>query len=820
MKLISLYLVIILSVFGILANRNFKAAKASGYNYAAAWKNEAEYENKGLPESALKQVNEIYTRAKSENNSQQFIKSVVFILKLTDYKQEDALIKNLNRLENEAAEASFPAKQVLHSMLAEMYWNYYQSNRYSFSQRTQTVNFKNDDISTWSLEKIVEETIRNYQLSLENEDQQKLVNIDSLNEILIRGNDLGRAYRHTLYDFLAHRAVDFYMGEEPGLTTPAYVFTINSPDYLKDAKTFSSLSIKTKDSMAYKYYALKIFQRLISFHLNDDKPEAMVDVDLKRLQFVYQHAVLSNKQELYLKALEDLEQKSISAPISTIVTYKIAQVWSEKGNLYKPLHSDDHKWDNKKACEICESAIKRFPESDGAAMCFNLQQQLHEKALSAKIEKVNIPELPFRALVTYKNLDSLSWRIIKVDREEVEAQRYRWLRDYNVDREEKFLEYFLAKDPVKSGFISLPDDEDLQQHAVEIKLDAIPLGDYMVLFSPDPSFSILNNNITHAYTTISNLSFINRNLDNGSTEIYTLNRTTGDPIAGLNAQIYFTKYISGKYEQVKGDSYLSDNDGSLNIPNLNKDRPNEYSYAFFIDFSWKNDKLSTRDIDPYSSGYGGYITQYPHDKPSRYSHTFFFLDRAIYRPGQNIYFKGLLYSTNNKTPQLITKRSVNVTFYDVNDQVVAQKDLTTNEYGTFNGSFTAPSSGLTGQMRLQANDDEGSNVYFSVEEYKRPKFEVGFDTVKGSFRLGENIEVTGKALAYSGANIDDAAVKYRVVRQARFPYWWWCWFGYYPVSPEMEITNGITNTDAEGKFTIDFKAIPDESVDKKVRTCF
>src|ERR1035437_1167042 len=59
------------------------------YDYAASWQKVQDFENQGLPESALKVVNEIYTSAKTENNASQLVKSVMYILKLTEYKEEE-----------------------------------------------------------------------------------------------------------------------------------------------------------------------------------------------------------------------------------------------------------------------------------------------------------------------------------------------------------------------------------------------------------------------------------------------------------------------------------------------------------------------------------------------------------------------------------------------------------------------------------------------------------------------------------------------------------------------------------------------------------
>jgi uncharacterized protein YfaS (alpha-2-macroglobulin family) len=786
-------------------------------NYTVSWGKVKEFEDKGLPESALKVVNDIYAMAQTEHNSPQLVKAVIHILKFTQYKEEDAFVKNLNKLKAETEMAVFPARPLLHSMLAELYWRYYEANRFRFRQRTATTNFINDDISTWSLDKIVEESVRNYQLSLQSSDRSKTVNIDIYEDILNRGNGKGRAIRPTLFDFLANRAVDYYMGDEPSITKPAYSFSLNAADYFKDADDFSRLDIVSKDSLSYKFQALKLFQSLISFHLRDEKADALVDVDLKRLQFVKQNSILSNKQELYLGALSRLEQRILSSPASAMVTYFIAQEWAETGRLYDPVRSAAHKWDLKKANDICQTAINRFPESGGGMLAINLQYDIHRKTLSAETERINVPNLPFRALISYGNFTNLQWRIVKTSREEVKAEREKWANVYAANKDEKFLAHFIEKSPVKSGNISLPDDKDFQKHSVEVKIDGVPPGDYLVLFSPDATFKTSGNSLAYTFTTVSNLSYIHRNLDDGSTEFYVLNRTSGEPIQGATAQVLFNTYNakSRGFDDVKGDTYLSDARGMLTIP-FQKSGQGNYNQAYVTDFSFGNDKISTRDADDND----GALWQQQQAAPPKQSQTIFFTDRSIYRPGQTLYFKGILFSTDGKTPEILTRQKQTITFYDTNDQVVSSQDVVTNEYGTFNGTFTTPSSVLTGQMHLQVNDNQNSSFYFSVEEYKRPKFEVKLDSLQGSYRLGDEIKATGAAMTYSGAVIDGASVSYRVVRQTIIPLWWKYWYGYYPSTPEMEITNGQATTDANGKFVINFRAIPDESVDKKTSPVF
>jgi uncharacterized protein YfaS (alpha-2-macroglobulin family) len=819
MRIFSTIVVTLSLLLGSYAVMNHKTQQpVKKFDYAASWNKVQEFEDQGLPESALTVVREIYASAREENDAQQLIKAMIFKMKYTDYKEEDSFVKNLNNLEEEIKTAEFPVKPLLHSMLAESYWNYYRNNRYRFDDRTETVGLENDDIATWSLSRIVHETMKNYRLSLEDADRSKKVNVNLYEEILTTGNAKGRSCRPTLYDFLAHRAVDFYMDEEPSLTQPAYVFTINSAGYLKDAEAFSRLSITTKDTSSFKYHALKIFQDLIRFHLDDTDDEALVDVDLKRLQFVSEYLTLPDKPDLYLEALQQLEQKTIKSPVSTRVTCRMAELWREKGGQYNALQSDDHKWDLQKAYDLCETALRRFPGSDGAALSFNLQQELKQKGLSVTIEKINVPDNPFRALVTYRNFTGLHWRMVQVTREEVKAERKKWKNNYEVDQEEKFLAHFLSKPALKTGVLNIPDDGDFQEHSVEIALAGLPVGDYIVIFSPGADFALSGNSFTYAFTTISDLSYVHRNLDDGSTELYVLNRTTGDPVPGAGVTVFSRVYNARIRDYaVERSSFVSDINGYCKIPY----RKNEGSYqrgSLGFEITLGRDKINTADIDSYYDQ--GQISQYPYRKPDPSTRTTFFLDRSIYRPGQTLFFKGLVVQSDEKDPRVITRQKYTVTFYDVNQQVVANQDVVTNDYGTFNGSFVTPSSGLTGQMHLQINDNRSSTAWFSVEEYKRPKFEVKFEPVKGSFKLGETIKATGQAQAYSGARIDGATVSYRVVREARFPWWWWCWHGYYPESPRMEIANGIATTDAEGKFTIEFKAIPDESVDKKSEPTF
>ena len=153
-----------------------------------------------------------------------------------------------------------------------------------------------------------------------------------------------------------------------------------------------------------------------------------------------------------------------------------------------------------------------------------------------------------------------------------------------------------------------------------------------------------------------------------------------------------------------------------------------------------------------------------------------------------------------RNTNVLSNQSTEVTLYDNNGQKISSQKFTTNEFGSFAGTFTLPQNILTGSIRL-ANGT--GDRYFRVEEYKRPKFEVSFDTLKKEYALNETVTVKGNANAYAGYTLNDAKVKYRVLRQVRWPYYW-MYDMWRPMSPPVEIANGTATTDANGNFSISF----------------
>jgi len=155
-------------------------------NYENAWIKIDSMIGVGLSQSALAEVMKIYIAAKAENNAPQFVKAIMYKMKLQNNYQEDSYENSIKDLKSEITTAAFPIKPILHSVLAEMYWRYYSINRWKWSQRTETVNFKEDDMQTWDLKKLVKEVIYNYVMSLKDVDNLKKTNLGIYDNILVK----------------------------------------------------------------------------------------------------------------------------------------------------------------------------------------------------------------------------------------------------------------------------------------------------------------------------------------------------------------------------------------------------------------------------------------------------------------------------------------------------------------------------------------------------------------------------------------------------------------------------------------------------------
>ncbi len=786
-------------------------------SFEVEWKQVEQDEQKGLPKSAFSKVSEIYVKAKSEENHSQIIKCVLHKLKYIGQIDEEAFEKAILEIQKEIKISKPVTKQILYSILGEVFSQYYQNNAYTINQRTETKDFKPEKLASYDAKKLIEATVEYYIKSTENLEETKKIELTQIEEILnYKGSPVpnGRYLRPTLYHFLMDRAINYFSTNDHSLIKPADTFLLNKEEYFSLSRDFIKLDLKNQDPVAYKFYALKLFQDFSKENIS--RKEILQDIELKRFGFVFNHSNLENKDEIYIEALERLERRNRKDEFSTEVSFVLAShLFNKSEKFYQTKNPKDGVF-AKQAFQICEDAIERFPKSIGANNCLNLKNRILQKAISVQVEKNHIPNKPIKALLGFKNISETNLKIYKVNKEIIsevkkEFQALFKKQNYYPNYHEVIYKYFKDKKEFLTEKYEVLDKKDYLLHKTEIKIPELPKGDYLVLFSLNDEFNQNKNILAHSFIQVTNLSLVDTQNKNGEFEGFVLNRSTGQPLekAEIIPYHYYYDNSKNKYISEKEKLIYTDKNGYFKLP-TNENQSKQYK----LNINFKEDEL--KSIDEYNNPYQEDIFNVYSSKYRQYENLFtrdtIFLDRAIYRPSQPIYYKGILIEQRNDKSEIKPNTPIEVYFYDVNSQLIATDKKTTNEFGTFSGSFTAPIGVLNGRMSIRTN--YGSHTEVTVEEYKRPKFEVKFDDIKGTYKPGDKVKLSGFAKAFTGANIDNAKISYRVMRTANFP-WWWHYFRSYNFSQSsMEIKNGELKTDDQGKFEIEFEAIPDSTVEK------
>lgn len=794
----------------ILVSVHHLSAQQKMTDYTSLWKKiDSLINKKGLTQSALAEVNKLYAFAKKENQDAQVIKALIYRTSLQENTEEQADNKTVKALEDEINTAAEPAKSILNSLLAEKYLNYFQQHRYQLYDRTNTTTRNKQDIATWSADDLHATISALYLASLDNQKLLQQTKLEPYDAIIVKGN--ARYLRPTLYDLLAHRALDYFKNSERDISKASYAFEVDNPAYFSAADGFAKLVIRTADSTSLYHKALLIYQQLLIFHTNDEKPDALIDADIDRLQFVQSYGVMEAKDSLYEKALNTITSKFPNLPAAAQAYYLVAELHAGKADQYRPLTTDEKdavKGDYMIAANICKQILQQKVESEGKANCFNLLQRIEKKELNLTTEKVNLPQQPFRTLVSYRNFSKLYFRVIQLSDEDKKNLVNRY--------DDNYWNKLVNLKALRNWNQDLPATIDYHKHNAEIKIDALPVGQYLLLASTNADFTFAKNPLAAQYFYVSAISYINNNQD-----YFILNRETGQPLAGATVQAWWTEYDynTRNNKKVKAETQVADKNGWLRLSK----KPGNQQRNLQLEISITGDRLFMDE--PQYIYYREEDSGTPQLNASQFekekARVFLFTDRSIYRPGQTVYFKGIAVTNDFTTKKIKVYSGVSTKIFlrDANGEDVDSMELKTNEYGSYSGKFVLPQGVLNGAFSVADETLDGTQE-ISVEEYKRPKFAVEYDTLKGSYKVNDSIAITGLAKAYAGNNIDGAQVKYRVQRVARFIYPWLYWKWGYPRTRDMEIAHGVATTNADGKFTITFKAIPDLSIRKELEPVF
>ncbi|MFQ6102069.1 MAG: Ig-like domain-containing protein [Anaerolineae bacterium] len=195
-----------------------------------------------------------------------------------------------------------------------------------------------------------------------------------------------------------------------------------------------------------------------------------------------------------------------------------------------------------------------------------------------------------------------------------------------------------------------------------------------------------------------------------------------------------------------------------------------------------------------------------------------YTDRPIYRPGQTVYFRGIIRAEDDVRYSLPSAGSVDVTIYDGAGEQVYQEELELDKFGAFHGELLLAEGATLGEYAINATfGTESFYADFTVAAYRPPEFEVTVTPEEAELAAGQATEASIAVRYFFGGPVADASVEWNVLsapyrfEPAQFGRYdftdednpWvcrWCWW-WEPPAPEV-ILSGAGQTDDDGNLTI------------------
>lgn len=749
-------------------------------DYAQLWKKALKAAADGLPKTAFEIADAIRNKALSEKNNTEFIRALLFQSGQMASYEENHLSKAIIKAQEQLPLLDKPSAALMHSLIAEMYWFYYQQNRYQILDREAVSSLPPPtDLREWDASHFRNTISYHYEQSLNAQSAMDTIALEHWRDILESTDKEQFVLQPTLFDFVAGRALNYYRNRDAALGNVA----ADKPNLPESVWTplASFVASNLPFSSDQNLQELRLIKKLLLSNLRSDHLTALLYNDIQRFNFLKDYASNNPKTDsIYFAALGELQEAYSEHEASALVAAARASFLIGNENVEQNNFAQ--------ALKICDQTIEAWPQSRGASQCRQLSETIRAKELSITVQRVVLPARPIALRMSYRNVTDPSFRIVSISSSTL--TRIMELPDENMR-----LQALVNLNPLVEKNMSLPFEPDYRQHSTIIDLPPLPPGLYLLLASDTKQFN--TGGITTFLTfQVSRLSFISRK--NGSDNLFfLLDRESGKPVAKAQIRVMGREYDYRKrqFNTIEKIRLVTDSKGSFQF---GPEQINDQRQAYFIE---AYDRTDTLFSDNYFDVNVLTATELEQQR------SWFFTDRSIYRPGQTVYFKGISLKRKGNGPwQTVNEASTRLKFFDANGREVQQIERVSNHCGSFEGSFTIPQNQLPGIWRI---GNEAGSTTIEVASYKRPSFEVSLKIGGQQYRLGENVNVEGKAKAFAGYSLDSVRVSYRVLRSLVMPYRGYWWLPPYK-QDKIVVAQGSLQTDRKGDFNLRFDALGGE----------
>ncbi len=555
----------------------------------------------------------------------------------------------------------------------------------------------------------------------------------------------------------------------------AKLLKLTPDEFLRDSTNPNNISLNLRN-------ASKLFRLWGAY--NSNNPQAFYFVETVARKYFYnrciQNTEIKKLYEVYLRKL----LLSPYAGVKAHAVYQLSLFLNSEALKYNSFNNiEDYYYRNTNSVKTFDTAFRFYYTK--ALQLYHQNEQLLDsfsfvkKILAKMKEKILLPQVSIETeqrqlpgdsiavFLKFKNVPVVYFSAVKI------SAMFTFSSS-----EENNIRYFKNLPAINNQFISLPVTNDYQMHNTHLKLAPLSAGRYALMYST--SASAKDATITsYIILDVTNIAVINND-----ERVFVLNRTTGFPLTNTTVQMRYKK------QPILSAPKKVNKEGWVIIKGKNIER--------IIAINEKDTTVETinepeNDLpeEVYNKEDGDELIDYYDDNIKLYM----FTDRAIYRPGQTMHYKGIFLTRNPFTgePVVLNKKNLKypwlqkmfnsevkemlkekkeIYIKDAFGRIVDTMKVTANEYGSFAGSYTIKKEAATGEWEFDTeyiDMDYDNSGRFKVEEYKRPSFELAIEKPNNYLQLGDSFSVKVKVKSFTGASLINIKINYDVNFNGEMP---------------------------------------------------
>ena len=412
-------------------------------------------------------------------------------------------------------------------------------------------------------------------------------------------------------------------------------------------------------------------------------------------------------------------------------------------------------------------------------------------ALRNKLSSLLEPSIYWRGRSIYYPGMTYDWRVSSKNAQRIILEMYKMPGDFDKrtlrNGTENAINIIRTKGTkVDEQNIDLRMENTWDEREDTIHWKAYEPGQYAMVLTGEASEPEAINSQAHEYSTFicSRLQPLEQN-GLGKQRTIVVDAMSGHPVEGAEVEFYYI--VSKDDTRVHVATLTTDAEGRANLDND----------QVKTDKTIRLYRKTTKGDDVYLEPDDAYFSKNERmDGERDYTQLNLYTDRSIYRPGQCVHVGGIAYHKLHWDAEAVEDLEVWLVLLDANGKDIASATVTTDEMGKISADFMLPQGGLPGSYCIRGHyNGTYSSLYFRVEEYKRPTFEVKMDDAPEMQWPATEITVTGKATGYNGVPVRDG----RVTGTYQFTYPWWWWSRH---KDSDRIPFDTISTDENGAFSI------------------